>query len=323
MILAADIGGTKTRLALFDLKGNILREAQLPSKDFANFSDLLKSFLPRREDIVSACLAIAGPVYERKCKATNLPWIVSADDLEKETKIPRIDLINDLEANAWGLKVLKQDEFFILNEGRSMQGNQAMVSAGTGLGEAGIYWDGKMHYPFACEGGHCDFGPTSQEELDLLVYMMKKYGHVSYERVVSGPALYDLYRFFIDTGREKETDGIARLLAEKDPPKVITEAAVAGSCAVCVRTCELFVSLYGAEASNAALKFFSIGGVFLGGGIAPRLLPFFKKGIFMKAFLDKGRFATLLSQIPVKIVLNDKAALLGAFRFAMERVYEQ
>ncbi|MEN9343669.1 MAG: glucokinase [Chlamydiota bacterium] len=299
MILAADIGGTKTRLALFDLSGNILRQEKFASAAFSDFNSLIHSFLPKREGIVSACLGIAGPVRDRMCKATNLPWEVSSDALEKEMGIPVVHLINDLEANAWGIKMLKEEEFYTVNQGKKREGNQALISAGTGLGEAGIYWDGKKHHPFACEGGHCDFGPTTEQELDLFVYMMKKYGHVSYERVISGQGLVDIYEFL--GGKDKT-------------PEMITKEG----CPLCIKSCELFVSLYGSESSNAALKFFALGGVFLGGGIAPHLIDFFKQDIFMKAFLNKGRFASLLSEIPVKILLNDKAALLGAFLFARE-----
>lgn len=319
MILAGDIGGTKTRLAIFNEKGEVQREEKFASQQFSSLTEVLKLFFQGKEKVDAACFGIAGPVCERKCKTTNIPWMVSADDLEKEMKIGRVDLINDLEANAWGLKLLKPEEFFVVNEGKKVAGNQALISAGTGLGEAGIYWDGKDHHPFACEGGHCDFGPINEEQLDLLVYLMKKFGHVSYERIVSGMGLVDLYRFLIDTKREKPNPEVDRAMQETDPAKVITENGVNGKCLVCKRACQLFISVYGNEASNLALKFLSVGGLFLGGGVAPRLLTFFKTGAFMEAFLYKGRFRNFLSNIPVKIILNDKAALLGAFRFALER----
>ena len=319
MILAGDVGGTKVRLVLCDEKGKNCREERFASRDFADFTSLLKKFLSEGEKIHSACLGIAGPVLKRQCKATNLPWEIIADDLEKNCGIARVDLINDLEANAWGIKELKPEEFFIVNEGKQLEGNQALISAGTGLGEAGLFWDGKIHRPFACEGGHCNFGPTNPEEIDLLLYLKSRYEHVSYERVISGKGLYNLYQFLIDTKREKENPVTKKLMESQDPPKVITEQASKGVCPVCVRACHLFVSLYGSESGNAALKFLAVGGVFLGGGIAPHLVSFFKEGPFMKAFLNKGRFAPLLSQIPVKIVLNDKAALIGAFKYAMDR----
>ncbi len=319
MILAGDVGGTKVRLVLCNEEGKNCREERFLSSDFKDFTTLLKTFIGANTPIACACLGIAGPVIHRQCKATNLPWEVIADDLERECTIKRVHLINDLEANAWGIRELRAEEFLILNEGKAVAGNQTLISAGTGLGEAGLYWDGKLHHPFACEGGHCDFGPTSLEEVDLLIYLREKYGHVSYERLLSGHGLHDLYRFLIDTKREEEEAGTALLMQTQDPPKVITEQATKGVCSASVRACYLFVSLYGSECANAALKFLAVGGVFIGGGIAPRLPSFFKKGGFMKAFLNKGRFASLLSHIPIKILLNDKAALLGAFRYAMER----
>lgn len=319
MILAGDVGGTKVRLALFDLEGHLQREERFVSREFLNFQDLLTTFIKGSTEIRAACFGIAGPVYDRKCKTTNLPWDISATDLEKNCHIPRVDLINDLEANAWGLQCLPSEDFFVINEGKIKEGNQALISAGTGLGEAGLYWDGKKHHPFASEGGHADFGPTYLEEVQLLSYLMGKYGHVSYERVISGQGLYELYSFLIDTKLEREDPKIRELMQHEDPPRVITEHGSSGVCPVCARACRLFLSLYGSEAGNLALKFFAVGGVFIGGGIAPRLAPLFRRGEFMQAFLNKGRFFSLLSGIPVKIVLNDRAALLGAFRYAREK----
>ncbi len=319
MILAGDIGGTKVRLACFDGRGKVVREEKFASREFRDFKEILDRFIKKEDAISSACFGIAGPVCDRKCKATNLPWEVSALDLEASCKIPRVDLINDLEANAWGLRSLSKEEFFVVNEGKVQEGNQALIAAGTGLGEAGLYWDGKQHHPFACEGGHTDLGATHTEELALLSHLIAEYGHVSYERVVSGPGLYELYRFLIDTKREKEDRKIAERMKTEDPPLVITEQGVGGGCLVCSRVCRMFLSLYGSESGNLALKFFALGGVFIGGGIAPRLVSLFKEGEFMRAFLNKGRFASLLSKIPVKIVLNDKAALLGAFAYARDK----
>jgi glucokinase len=323
MILAGDVGGTKVRLALFDdEKGKQFTDEQkFASKEFADFASLLKKFLEKEngKKITRASFGIAGPIQDGKCQATNLPWIISAKDLEAELKIPKVHLINDLEANAWGLRCLSNEEFFTLNIGKQVHGNQALISAGTGLGEAGLYWDGKTHHPFACEGGHCDFGPTNQEEIELLQYLMHEYSHVSYERVLSGSGLFHLYRFLVDTKREKEDPEIAELMKQSEPQRVITEKGTSRSCRACFRACLLFSELLGAEASNTALKFLATGGVFLGGGIAPHLIAFFKEGKFMEAFVDKGRFSSLLMNIPIKIVLNEKTALLGAARYAQEK----
>jgi glucokinase len=322
MILAGDIGGTKARLALFEERGGItcVDEQKFASDEFPNLSVLLKEFLAHehRQDITEACFGIAGPVRDGVCKATNLPWEISAKVLKQDLKIPKVDLINDLEANAWGLRCLSPNEFLSINDGEETQGNQGLISPGTGLGEAGLYWDGKTHRPFACEGGHCDFGPTNEEEIELLNSLRQQLKRVSYERLISGSGLYQLYRFLIDTKREKEEPSIAVFMQQKEPQRVITEKAASGECKACVRTCRLFVDLLGSEAGNLALKFLAVGGIFIGGGIVPHLIPFLKEGNFIKAFTNKGRLSSVLSKIPVKVVLNEKTALLGAARFAQE-----
>lgn len=320
MILAGDVGGTKVRLALFDTRGGVtcVDEEKFASRDFPNLSALLKTFLSHeyRKNIVRACLGIAGPIKNGVCKATNLPWEISAKALQTDLHIPRVDLINDLEANAWGLRCLSAEEFCTINVGEEVAGNQGLISPGTGLGEAGLYWDGKAHHPFATEGGHCDFSPVNEEEIALLNYLTPEHRHISFERLLSGPGLIRLYRFLIDTKREKEDLAVAALMKQGEPQRVITEKGATGECKVCVRTCRLFVDLLGSEAGNLALKFFAVGGVFIGGGIAPHLLPFFKEESFMKAFVEKGRLSTVLKKVPIKIVLNEKTALLGAAKFA-------
>lgn len=322
MILAGDIGGTKVRLALFEERESVgcIDEQKFASRDFPNFSALLKKYLGREggRKITGASFGVAGPVHEGKCQATNLPWAISARELESELNIPRVHLINDLEANAWGLRCLTAEEFFTVNTGELVGGNQALISAGTGLGEASLYWDGKSHLPFASEGGHCDFAPRNEEQIDLLRYLERQHRHVSYERILSGSGLYQLYRFLIDTKREKENPSVAAHLQQVEPQRAITEKAVSGECQVCVRACRLFTTLYGAEAGNSALKFLAVGGVFIGGGIALHLLSFFGGGDFMQSFTDKGRFSQFLMKIPVKIVLNEKTALLGAARYAQK-----
>ena len=322
MILAGDVGGTKVRVALFKEKGGItcIDEEKFESAKFPNLSVLLKTFLSHeyRKDITEACFGIAGPIRNGVCKATNLPWEISAKVLEKDLHIRKVDLINDLEANAWGLRCLSPEEFATINVGQEIQGNQALISPGTGLGEAGIYWDGRTHRPFSSEGGHCDFSPVSEEEIDLLIYLRQQFKHVSFERLLSGPGFHSLYRFLIDTKREKEDPAIAMLMRQNEPQRVITEKGLSGQCKACARACRLFVTLLGSEAGNLALKVLAMGGLFIGGGIAPHLLPFFKEENFMKAFANKGRLSTVLSKIPVKVVLNEKTALLGAARFAQE-----
>jgi glucokinase len=322
MILAGDVGGTKVRLALFEEKGGMkfIHEQKFASREFADFSTLLKEFLAHEQltKISAACFGIAGPVRDGICRATNLPWEVSARALEKDMKIPKVDLINDLEANAWGLRCLSPEEFYMVNAGGNLQANQALISAGTGLGEAGLYWDGKSHRPFACEGGHCDFAPTNELEGELLQYLKKQFTHVSYERILSGPGLYQLYRFLIDTKKEKEDPAVAAAMQQSEGPRLITEKGSSGESKACQRACQLFIEIYGSEAGNLALKLLAFGGIYIGGGIAPHLLPFFKEGGFMKKFADKGRLSTVLMEIPIRVVLNEKTALLGAARFAQE-----
>lgn len=322
MILAGDVGGTKVRLALFEEKGtNFIDEQKFASKEFPDFASLLKHFLAQegKRKISSASFGVAGPVRGGVCQATNLPWIISAKTLEKELQIPEVYLINDLEANAWGLRCLSGEEFFTVNSGEEMQGNQALLSAGTGLGEAGLYWDGESHQPFACEGGHCDFAPIDEEQIELLRYLKLQYKHISYERILSGSGLYLIYRFLIDTKRESEIFCVSSLFGQKEPQRIITENAENGQCPACMRACRLFTSICGSEAGNLALKFLAVGGVFIGGGIAPHLLQFFKEGKFIQSFSDKGRFSSLLMKIPIKILLNEKTALIGAARYAQEK----
>jgi glucokinase len=323
MILAGDIGGTKTHLALFDvLDGlHLVRDEKYPSHDFENLSQILHIFLRgEKKSFTKACFGVAGPIKEGRCQATNLAWVIDIKDLSKDLGNENIWLLNDLEANAYGINCLTPDKFFALNEGQPYpEGNAALISAGTGLGEAGMYWDGKIYQPISTEGGHVDFGPRNELEVDLWRYLKEIYGHVSYERVVSGMGIYNLYRFLVDSGLEQESDKVKEEFKKKDPPKVITEKGVKKECKVCSRVLEWFVSLYGSEAGNLALKYLALGGVYVGGGIAPKITAAMKENDFMGSFVKKGRFAPLLATIPVKIVLNENTALLGAAHYAKEK----
>ena len=230
---------------------------------------------------------------------------------------PSVDLVNDLEANAHGISVLAPEDFSVLHPGAAdASGNRALISAGTGLGEAGLLADDAGYRPYPSEGGHCDFAPQNETESHLLLHLMGRFGHVSYERVLSGPGLYNIYQFFRDTGRAEEPAWLAEEIRQRDPSAVISENALKGSCELCVKTMDQFVSLYGAEAGNLALKTMATGGLFIGGGIAPKILPKLKEPGFLKAFTAKGRVSSLLEAIPVRVILNDKTALLGAARLA-------
>lgn len=322
MILAGDIGGTNTRLALVEPTSGeqrIAAEKTFPSRERTSLEAAIAEFLSLHPcDLTGASFGIAGPVRNGRCEATNLPWVVDSGAVAKRLRLKRVGLINDLEANAYGIAVLQRKDFVILNKGaRNARGNRAIISAGTGLGEAGMYWDGENHRPFASEGGHVDFAPRNRVEMELLDYSMKHYRRVSYERLVSGPGLVNIYQFLRDTGKAKEPAWLAEQIRQGgDPAPIISQQALEGKSLLCIQALEIFVSLYGAEAGNLALKLMAIGGVYLGGGIAPKIISKLKEAEFMNAFTAKGRMRPLLQDIPVRVIMNAKTALLGAARHA-------
>jgi glucokinase len=319
MILAGDIGGTKTHLALFEKGLKKVAEVFHASKEIHDLVPVIEQFLEeQKKKVTSVSLGIAGPIKNGRCHVTNLPLIIDSAELKRVLKVQAVMLINDLEANAWGLRVLQPNDFYVLNKGNPKQtGNAALLAAGTGLGEAGLYWDGKEHLPFACEGGHTDFAPRNALEIELLLYLKKMYPtHVSYERIVSGPGLKNIYQFLIDSRHETESKEVKQEMERRPPPVVISEWGCQKRDRACTHAVDWFLSIYGAEAGNAALKFFALGGVYIGGGIAPHLLEKFKEGGFFKAFVEKGRFQELLETIPIRIVLKDDTALLGAAEYA-------
>ena len=264
-----------------------------------------------------ACFGIAGPVKEGVAKTTNLPWTVKAQNLSAQLGIKKVSLINDLVANAYGIHALKPEDFFILNAGHSARGNAAVISAGTGLGEAGLYWDGEDHHPFASEGGHANFSPANEIEISLLKYLFTRFGHVSWERVLSGPGLVNIHQFLMGHEQARPSRDHGEAMRSSDPASVIAQKGLTGECKICSDTLDLFVSLYGSEAGNLALKVMAAGGVYVGGGIAPKILERFNGRAFMSAFLEKGRMRNNLEEIPVRIILNDRTALLGAARCAL------
>src|SRR3972149_3834560 len=296
----------------------MLRNKKYTSRSYKDLQSIINDFLSAgKERITAAAFAVPGPVEDGMCRTTNLPWVIDAGELSRAIKVPKVFLLNDLEANAWGIRVLKPEEFCALNpEGSIRKGNAAIIAAGTGLGEAGLYWDGQKHCPFPCEGGHVDFAPRDENEIELWRFLQKNFGRVSYERLLSGPGLYNIYRFLVETGKEQENLKTHQELQKRDPPHVITEAARKKQCKASVRTLNWFVSIYGAEAGKLALKFLSTGGVYIGGGIAPKILPFLKTGAFLESFVAKGRFEPLLKTIPVQVILNENTALLGAVHYA-------
>jgi len=321
-VLAGDIGGTKTNLALFSVHGEKLRSESFRSflsKRYSGLEPVLQEFLAvDKHSIDSACFGIAGPVVDGKVKTPNLPWMVDSNGLSHSLKLDSVGLLNDLEATAYGIFTLENEEFHTLNEGiMRHSGNKALIAAGTGLGQAILYDDGCHFRPLASEGGHGDFAPRNDLEIELLRYLIGRFRHVSYERVLSGPGLFNIYRFFKENrGLEEPKWLTERLSTGDDPNAVITKAALANEAEICVKTLELFVSLYGAEAGNLALRAKSVRGLYVGGGIAPKILDKLKDGTFMRSFVDKGRYADLLAAIPVQVVLNDQAALRGAAYYA-------
>lgn len=321
MILAGDVGGTSTRLAFFTVEGgrlNLVLEKHYPSRRHNGLDEIVREFISHhRLAIEYACFGIAGPVQHGRVETPNLPWVVDQEIISRELRIESVWLINDLLANTCGIPMLEEKDFAVLNVGSpNATGNAAVISAGTGLGEAGAYWDGKHSHPFACEGGHADFSPRNELEIDLLRYLFKRFGHVSWERVVSGPGLRNIFDFLRETGRGEAPAWLMAEMEENDSSAVISQAALEGKCELCVQALDLFISCFGAEAGNLALKFLATGGVFVGGGIAPKIIQKLNGQTFINAFTGKGRFKHLLEAIPVRVILNDKTALLGAARYA-------
>ena len=323
MILAGDIGGTNVRLALFEIEsGRLVRkeEKKLRSREFAGLEAPVRIFLGGRS-VEAAGFGVAGPVHDGRCEATNLPWIVDAAVLARQLALERVALVNDLLANALGLSELSGEDFAVVNAGApDAGGNAALISAGTGLGEAYLVRRGDRFEPQASEGGHASFAPRNPFEIDLLRHLLRTFRHVSFERVLSGPGLAALYAFERSCSGESEPAWLsAEIAAAGDASPAVTAAALAGKDPVAVRAVEHFVSIYGGEAGNLALKVLATAGVYVGGGIAPRMLPKLLDGRFFEAFCDKGRFAPLLARIPLKVVVNDACALLGAARAAAAR----
>ncbi len=322
MVLAGDVGGTKTVLALFKREGDKLlciHKQTYLCAEYQSLSRILTVFLEQtmHPDVSSACLGIAGPIVNGDCYATNLKWNITCREISQILATDNVTLINDLEAAAWGVLSLPEDAFVELNpNAENVQGNIAVLAAGTGLGEAIMCWDGKTFHPIATEGGHTDFAPTNHQESKLLDFLRKKHpDHVSYERLVSGEGLHNIYQFL------KQTDPLASTtikddLQAGDPPAVIGEAGVSGSDALCQEALTIFCRIYGAEAGNLALKCLPYGGVYLAGGITPKIRPILQKDYFIQSFLSKGRYHNILQKMPVRLCLNQEAGLLGAYEKA-------
>ena len=302
-------------------------EKRYPAKDYPGLEAIVKEFLGEQQQegkISAACFGVPGPVRHGVLRLTNLPWTLDSRKLSLDLGIDHMFLINDLEANGYGIPELKADQIFTLSAGDpSVAGNRALISAGTGLGEAFLVWNGKRHIPMASEGGHCDFAARNEDEIDLLRHLQKKLGgRVSYERVIAGVGMKDVYDFLRDGRKMDEPAWLRQRMETEDPNAVIGELGEGGTSEICAKTLDIVVGAYGAEAGNLALKVLATGGVYVGGGIAPKILKKLQDGTFMKAFADKGRLSDLLVQTPVRVILESRAALMGAAAYAEARATE-
>jgi glucokinase len=330
-LLAGDIGGTKTILALFSHEKGPLQplfEVSYPSNDYTGLDTIITDFFSQADvTAAKACFGVAGPVRDGRAVITNLPWQPDSKMLQSSHGFSKATLINDLVATGYAIPHLSQSDIFIINEGiNTVEGGIGIIAPGTGLGEAIFTWEGSSYIPVPSEGGHTDFAPISEIELDLLTFLNKQYGHVSYDRICSGRGLPGIYDFIKAHYQLEEPDWLAEDLATaEDRTPVIVNGALNDTqhCEICSKTVQMFVSILGAEAGNLALKGLTTGGMYLGGGIPPRILPFLKEEIFMKSYTDKGRMSYLLHDIPVKVILNSKAALIGAASFGLGLKFEK
>jgi glucokinase len=327
-VLAGDIGGTKTDLALYHVEGprrvRLVREEVFPSREYGGLEDVVRSFLHEHgEGIAGAAFGVAGPVLGGEVALTNLPWKVEAASLEAAIGCRGVRLMNDLETTAYGALFLDRGELETLNEGIPRETHRVVIAAGTGLGQAILFWDGERYRPTATEGGHVDFAPRDEREMGLLRFLLERYGRVSYERVLSGPGLLCIFDYLTRELGAKVEPSVRQRMEREDPSAVIGESGVSGACATCEEAVEMFVSLYGAQAANLALTTMALGGVYVGGGIVTKLLPKVKAGGFMEAFRNVGRFEPLLAETPVRVILNPKTSLLGAAEAALDLALER
>jgi glucokinase len=325
MIIAGDIGGTKTNVALFDFGGREIGlpvvEQSFPSGRYPSLEAILTEFVEthRPREVTHACFGVAGPVIGGRVEATNLAWTVSGEKLAEALHVARVQLINDLEATAFGIDELKPEQFHTLNEGEGERpGHRGLIAAGTGLGMAAIFYDGHAYHPMPSEGGHIDFAPRNEREFEMLEYLREQIGgRVSYERVLSGMGIHNIYSFLRDRGHFEEPAWLAEDIRTGDPSAAISRAALAGKSELAGTTLQMFVEIYGAMAGNLALLLKSAGGLYVGGGIAPKIMAKMTDGTFMRHYADKGRMSGLVTSIPVRVILDDKAPLYGAARRAL------
>lgn len=325
-VLAADVGGTKTHLALFEIRNKKLvsiKDQVYPTSDHDSFVKAIREFHGDKSSTIDcACLGVAGPVEGDKVRGVNFAWEINAKKLEKQLDIKSVLLINDLVANAFGLSALDGKDLKVLKEGEGEAGNAAIISPGTGLGEAGMFWDGKKYHPYATEGGHCSFSPSDEVDIELLKYLKTKMTHVSWEQVISGQGIHHIYQFLREFREETEPNWLRNEFQKEDPAIAISAAALEKKDPVCEETMQLFLKYLSIEAAQLALKAKATGGIYIGGGIEPKILKLIDETVFNKNFISFGRMEHLLKTIPVHIVLNDKTALMGAAYYAAMEIVE-
>ncbi len=314
-VIAADVGGTKTHLALFEMKDHeltLIRDANYASQKYPSFGTIVKDFQKGNHTTNRLSIGFAGPVLKNSAQATNLSWMINTQHLSDELNIAQVHLLNDLEASAYGLAAIGENDLITLEKGNSeRKGNAAIISPGTGLGEAGLFWDGKQFHPFATEGGHTDFGAREEIDVALFKYLRKKYGHVSWERVASGMGIFEIYNFLLQYRKTSELPWMKEKIAEVSPAAAVSFGAKNG-CGISEETFRLFWRYLAEEAANLALTLKATGGLYIGGGIAPKNLDMFNQKIFMNYFYEAGRLRPMLEEVPVHIIINEKTALMGA-----------
>jgi len=322
IFLAGDIGGTKTLLRLFETGGGVLAERRFDSAAFTSLEQVVAAFLSDFPSIslAAACFGVAGPVEGGRAKITNLPWQIDEASIAAEFHIPQVRLINDFQAVAYGIEALESQDLATLQAGAPQEcGVRAVIGAGTGLGEGFMVWQGDYYAAFPSEGSHADFAPVDALQIELQRCLAARYGHVSYERLLSGPGLVNIFEFLRNSRGQQATSELQSAMKAGDPAAAISDFAIGGKDDLAVSALDLFARIYGAEAGNLALKVLARGGVYIAGGIAPQIMGKLEDGEFLRAFADKGRFAGLLGDIPVHVVLNPKVGLMGAARVA-ERI---
>jgi glucokinase len=318
IVLGGDAGGTKVNLAFFEATAagvRLLKTSTYHSGSFPSINKILQQFMLENPDCIpkKICLGVAGPVFEGRVTVTNLPWHLDASEIAAATGVSQVILLNDLEATAYGLAGMEEKDFAVLHEGDPGEGgNISILAPGTGLGEAGLFWDGQAHHPFATEGGHCDFSCRNETDMQLHDYMLKKYQVVSWESIIAGPGIFSIFQFLCEIKKRTLSAAMEEKIKTVDPSAAVSEAAIEETDAVSMETMRLYLGYLARECCNLILKMKSTGGLLLAGGIPPKILPLLRDPWFYENMLDCDRMQDLVKKVPVKVILNDKAPMIGA-----------